>query len=143
MGHLDTKGPDGPRIDLGGGRVLDEQQITERQYDAPDPWDQPNPLVLLLACESAKVELAALSSIVDALASAGAAGIVGTEYDVFSGLTSRFAHDVTLGMWGADDGPPQSLGASVTAFRRRLLVEGNPLGFVFTPFGSSELTLVH
>lgn len=143
VGHLLTDAPLGSRIDLGGDRLLNGLGITQRQYDVIDAWQQPNPLVLLLACESAKIELRTLGSMVDALASAGAAGIVGTEYDVFSGLSSRFAFEVTVAMWGDDDTPAMSLGTAITAFRRRLLLEGNPLGFVFTPFGRSELHLVH
>ncbi len=136
LGHLLLKFTE-PRIELAHDGYLNANLVTRGLKKHLSAWTQPNSLVLLMACESAAVSVATISGLVDALTQCGAAGVVGTECDVFSDLVGRFAGELTLRMWS--DG--QSLGEAIVALRRELLLEGNPLGFAFTPFGPSELHL--
>ena len=99
-------------------------------------WEQPNTVILLLACGSSTTDVTTLNDIVTSLASAGAGAVIGTESPVFPRLVCRFGREVTQDLFAG-----RNLGVAVTDFHRRLLRSGNPLAFAFTCIGSLELEL--
>ena len=100
-------------------------------------WEQPNTLVMLMACSSGATEITTLNNFVTNLNSAGAAAVVGTECLIFSSLVGRFAQEVTSDLW---NGKP--LGEAVKFFNRRLVSTGNPLAFAFNCLGNANLKLI-
>jgi hypothetical protein len=137
LGHLETEPilgqPKGPRIVLPKGWLL-PGEITDRFSEKT--WGQPKTLFLLMGCQAALMDLGTLVGFGTAFNSAGAAGIAGPEVVAFSRLLTRFAQDITLDLWRKEQ-----LGAAISAFRRRLLVAGNPLAFVFQVLGGANVHL--
>jgi hypothetical protein len=102
-------------------------------------WEEPQrPLVLLLACGSARKRLGELTSLVDALLIVGAAGVAGTEWDVDAERATRFGSWIIDGMLDATK--PQRLGEVVRGYVHQALREGDALPFVFTVYGDADLT---
>jgi hypothetical protein len=140
LGHMaiaDAAGePRGPRLILHPGKAwLQDRKVIDFRR-AHGRWSQPRSLVMVLACAAGATEPATVTDFMLAFHNAGAGAVIGTECTVFSGLLSRFAAEVTGSLLeGA------SLGAALTGFRRRLLSERNPLGFVFNALGNADLTL--
>lgn len=134
--------PEDPRIVLDDeilddkARWLTEEHLSEcfQDFDGM-PWCQPRPLILLMVCQSALGATGSVNSFANILSQAGALGVVGTECTVFSELAATFAGDVTLALW---DGK-QTVGQAMTLARRKLLAEGNPLGFVFHCIGGADV----
>jgi hypothetical protein len=124
----------GTTIDLPAGEQLVPEDIRSR-VQAEKEWGDPHPVIVLAACESVSVTLETLTSFLPAFADAGASAIVGTEIVVFESLACRVARE--LATYLLEKRFP--LGDAVLRLRRVLLCEGNPLGFVFTPYGSAEL----
>jgi hypothetical protein len=98
-------------------------------------WDEPHPVVLLAACESGGADLATLTSFINAFANARAAAVIGTETTLFEGLAIRFTKEMTRALLNH-----LPLGEAVLQFRRGLIDEYNPLGFVFTAYGDADLS---
>jgi len=137
IGHYETrdipKQLPGPRILLNAtGACLRATDITARDISDGE-WNDPRPLVLLMACSSTVTTPATLNDLLIALNGAGAAAIVGTECTIFTDLVSRFAREVTIDVWKG-----VAVGKAVTAFRRRMFAEGNPCGMLFSLFGDSD-----
>jgi hypothetical protein len=142
LGHLEMKPitaePDEPRIVLVPSQKWFTANSILKSLRIKSRWkQQPNTLVLLMACSAGATEISTLNDFVTALTSAGAAAVVGTECLIFSSLVSRFAHDLTTEMW-----KKKTLGEAVKFFNRRLVGSGNPLAFVFNYLGDADLTLV-
>jgi hypothetical protein len=137
LGHLETKRivqePIGRRIVLPKGWLL-PGEIVDRVLNSS--WEQPHTLVLLMGCQTSLAEIGTLSDFGAAFNSARAAGVVGTEVVAFSRLLTRFATEVALALWHEE-----KLGPAITGFRRRLLVAGNPLAFVFSALGGADIQL--
>ena len=141
LGHHEKRAiagePEGPRIVLPGG-WLQASDITDHQIEE-DRWvAQPRTLALLMACESAAMESDSLNDFVLAFASAGAAAVVGTEVNTFSGIAAEFAREVTAMVW-LNRGT--QIGEAIRRFRLALASGRNPLGFVFTAYGSADLSI--
>ena len=136
LGHLEGAG-DAPRIGLSGGRYVEGDPVTRREFTQGE-WLDPRSIVFLMACSSSATRHATLAGLPLAFTSAGAGGVIGTEAPVFTGLAARFAHEVTLDLWSG-----KSIGEAVMQFRRRLLGSMNPLPFAFTAFGDADLRVVH
>lgn len=127
----------GPRLTLPGGKWLQPKDLLGRAQKLPGDrrkWKEPNPVILLAACESAGADLGSLATFLGAFADSRAAAVVGTEVVVFEGIASRFGEEVAADLL---DG--KSLGEAIVRFRRSLLQQLNPLGLVFTPYGSADL----
>lgn len=140
IGHLETRDlpgePPGPRVVIEPGiQWLREKEVTERTED-DRPLAQPEPIVLLLACGSAGVQLETLNHLFTSLVRAGTAAVVGAETLTFTRLVSPFARDLTVALCQGE-----TLGEALRQARGRLLAAGNPLGFVFTAFGDADLQL--
>jgi hypothetical protein len=139
LGHLEIKpiagDPVGPRIALPKDRDwLLPGEILDRVLEKT--WDQPRTVVLLMGCQTALMDLGTLTGFLTAFNSACAAGVAGTEVVAFSRLLTRFAQEIALALWRKE-----TLGAAITDFRRRLLVAGNPLAFVFQALGGADIHL--
>jgi hypothetical protein len=147
--HLETRPiegePAGPRLVFEGdgsflspGDVSDRWQRPRAQHGGDfEPWAPPRPVVFLMACHSAAIEQSLLGGFAEAFHTAGALAIVGTEAPAFAALVSEFARTVARAWWSG----AVTLGQAVTRFRTELLARGNPLGFVFTALGNSDLKL--
>jgi hypothetical protein len=140
LGHYETPAPDKPQITFAGNGWLQPADITQKVQDLTK-WSAPNPLVVLAACESAAASLASITSFLSAFADARASAVVGTETTVFEGLACRFAKEIAAAMMQDPPagGKRQTLGNAVLQFRRQLLLDFNPLGLVFTPYGDAGL----
>lgn len=102
------------------------------------PWEQPNPMILLMACESGKTQLSDLNGFVQAFHATGASAIVGTECPIFSGIAALFAQEIVLKLWNEKT----NLGEAVQSFNREMFCRNIPLPFVFSCIGSSDLKVV-
>lgn len=118
-------------------RALSDTKIINAACALAEWTSEPRPLVLLMACGSAKTALADLTTFIDTFLGIGAAGIIGTENTVFSDLAAHFAEEVVLGL----SRPGTTLGAAVRSFTAGLLRRGNPLPFSFSVFGSADLRI--
>jgi hypothetical protein len=143
LGHLETRElpgePRGPRIVLvPKAKWLQDKHIIDRCRGGKTWRRQPRSLVMVLSCLSGAVEPATVTDFVRAFKHAGAAAVIGTECTAFSGLLGRFGTYVTRALL-----EQRTLGEAVTGFRRQLLTERNPLGFIFNVVGSADLVLAH
>jgi len=138
VGHLTNtrkpSEPNRPRIYITSSeRFLDTVALRRaKQSNGTQRWEQPHrPIVLLLGCDTGRSGLGEVHNFVSSLSSAGAAAIVATEEKIDTRLAGDLASTIVpaLGQTGA--------GESLRAWRARLMTERNPLGMVFTCFGSS------
>ena len=141
LGHLETRElpgePRGPRIVLvPKEKWLQDKHIIDRCRGGRTWGQQPRSLVMVLSCLSGAVEPATVTDFIRAFKHAGAAAVIGTECTAFSGLLGRFGTHVTRALVEG-----RTLGQAVTGFRRQLLTERNPLGFIFNAVGSADLVL--
>ncbi|MFG1622526.1 hypothetical protein [Kribbella sp. NPDC049227] len=139
VGHLTkTPKPDEPpgtRIYIRAAeRWLDTEGLREaRRKRAPSRWTQPQrPIVLLLGCDTGSSGLDEVFSFVNSLTASGAAAIVATEEKIDTSLAGSLAATMVpaLGTVGVGEG--------LRDWRAQLMAEGNPLGLLFTCFGSAE-----
>jgi hypothetical protein len=138
VGHYETRDlpgePSGARLTLPGGSWLQADEIIERAQEERRTWAKPHPLILLGCCEGTAADLGTLTGFLSAFADAHAGAVVGSETVVFEGLACRFGKEITAALFGG-----ASLGEAVLRFRRDLLRQASPLGFVFTPYGDAGL----
>ncbi|HVR39277.1 MAG TPA: CHAT domain-containing protein [Thermoanaerobaculia bacterium] len=136
LGHYQTRPVTGelnlPRIRIPGGWLIADDILTKVEND--DAWNGHHPLVILAACDSAGEDLLTMNGFVTAFAKARAGAVLGTETTVFESLARRFSRSVAEALL-----KNQSLGVAVLDFRRELLHELNPLGFVFSAYGDADL----
>jgi CHAT domain len=145
LGHMETEElenqPPGPRLVLEGSRKnpthwLRDTDVMDRvEYDKP--WDAPNPIVVLLSCDSANTSPETLSNLVLSFLKAHASAVVGTECMVFSGLLARFGTELAEAMIRDH----RTLGEALRASRRGLLHQGIPLAFVVNAIGIADLKI--
>ncbi|MGB9181085.1 MAG: CHAT domain-containing protein [Pyrinomonadaceae bacterium] len=101
-------------------------------------WDTPRPLVFINGCHTTALEPEkAIEFITAFVASADAAGVIGTEITIFEPLATAFAEDCLRRFLG---GTP--IGEAVRTTRLKLLKDGNPLGLVYIPYVMANLRLV-
>lgn len=139
VGHLTkTPKPDEPpgtRIYIRAAeRWLDTEGLREARMERdPSRWTQPQrPIVLLLGCDTGSSGLDEVFSFVNSLTASGAAAIVATEEKIDTRLAGALAAAMVpaLGTVGVGEG--------LRDWRAQLMAEGNPLGLLFTCFGSAE-----
>jgi hypothetical protein len=128
--------PAGPRLRMPGDRWLRHEDLLNRRINGAEAWDDPHPIVLLAACSAVAEDLKTLTGFLTAFADAGASAVVGTETVIYEGLAARFGKEMALAIV-----QNRTLGQALLEFRRGLLLEQNPLGFVFTPYGEADLAL--
>lgn len=113
--------------------VLSNQQLSGR-------WTDPRqPLVLLLACQSGRHDVDELTSLVDAFLVSGAAGVAGTEWDVHAETAANFARHIIEHTLAAPS--KVALGEAMRLFVHESLCNGSIWPFVFTVYGSADLTV--
>lgn len=135
LGHLDLD----RRIKLPSDpQWLTADEITDYAANAPSDWDQPNSIILLMACEALNMNASTLNDHALALTAAGAAAVVGPECRIFSPFACRVAEDLILAL--LKEG--KTLGVALSDFRRHLVRAGNPLGFAFTAYGDADVAIV-
>jgi hypothetical protein len=127
-------------------RLMDSNRMAEGFFSratiaqraiTPAPWGQPRSIVMLMACESAATSLQTVNNFVNALRTAGASAIIGTECIIDSGFAASFAHSVTVALFKEN----KTLGQAITAFRRESLEKGLPLAFAFNAIGNVDLKI--
>ena len=123
--------------DIGEMRVSARWLSQIRSKNHPR-WEAPyRPVVLLMACQSARTQLGELTNLVDAFLATGAAAVAGTEWNVLASQAAAFAThllDKTL----ARDLP---LGEAVRSFVIDGLRKQDISPFVFTVYGNADLTI--
>lgn len=111
--------------------------VLDRRKRARKAWSQPRSICFLMACGAAALSIDTVTALAPALIKAGALAVAGTEVEVTEALAARFAEEVLHDLFV--DGA--QLGEASVSFRRKLLAEGNPLGFLFTVYGDAELSV--
>jgi hypothetical protein len=111
-------------------------ELSNKVTSGVPEWEDPRPIILQMTCDSADVDVATLNHFLLQWNSAGAAAIVGTEASVGAGIASQCAESVTRKLWNKTP-----LGEAITGYRRELIFEGNPLGFLFTAYGDVDLAV--
>lgn len=111
-------------------QLLDERIINDNCWEK-----EPLPLVLLISCYNATMQVNALGSMIKDFHTAGAAAIVGTECDITSDLAAKFVKDILNGLYrdGLD------LGTAIQRFNQSCFQSLNPMPFTFTCFGNTDL----
>jgi hypothetical protein len=97
---------------------------------------QPQPLVVLNCCESVAMTPEVIHGFLTKLRRLGAAGVVGTEIEVFSPLARAFGRQVLQGLLNG-----QSAGEAFVAARHYFLRQLNPMGLAFTLHAPASLHL--
>lgn len=123
--HLD------PEITLPGNRSLSTLAVRTRRRKTQ--LEDPRPVVFLLACETALINVRTLTDFVSEFHLARAAVILGTEVVAFRSLLARFGREITLALW-----QEKKLGEAIRDFRRKMMVAGNPTPFVFHAVGNTD-----
>jgi len=140
LAHMETRQipgqPASPRLVLNNGEWLTQESITAKRSLFARAWQQPRPIVFLMACKSAASDMKTINDFVSAWNGCGAAAILGTEAVVGSDLASHFALEVGKGLWNRS-----TLGEVVADYRRALARRGNILAFVFQAIGDVDLTI--
>jgi hypothetical protein len=140
LGHLTRRRvrtePAGPRIYVRATeRFINPRALSDTRRER-GRWRSPQrPIVLLLACNSADDALGEVHSFVARLASAGAAAVIATEQKVDTRLAAGASTSVVQSL--ATAGP----GEALRRWRAQLLADGDPFGFLFTCFGSADVTV--
>lgn len=118
------------------GAHISVSELSDRQVKGL--WGHPHrPLVLLMACESARKDTGELIGLMDAFLRSGAAAVVGTEWKVDTATVTSFAEDIV----GLTLGQPQgvALGTAIQHYARSRLAENSIAPFIFTTYGSADL----
>src|SRR5262249_27681087 len=101
-------------------------------------WKQ-NPLVFINGCGSVGFNPAAPSGFITSfIQDRKASAVIGTEVTVWERLATEMG--LTFFQQFLAD-KPKSAGAALTHARRKLLLKNNPLGLVYTLYGSADLHL--
>lgn len=123
------------RITLPGqNRWLHPKDLFNRLQKELTFFTDPSPIVVLAACDSAAADLSTFVDFIQAFDGAGAAAIVGVEIPILQQHAARLGKRLTLGLFQSE-----SLAQAILSYRRELLLENNPLGFVVTSFGDARL----
>lgn len=103
-------------------------------------WTDPQrPMVLLLACQSARRDVGELTSLTDAFLASGAAAVAGTEWDVMTDVAADFAQHLIKQTVGKS--PQAALGEAMKQFANSCLRNSNLSAFIFTVYGNADLTI--
>lgn len=128
--HAFHPGADGADISI---PILAQQRLKGH-------WTEPRqPLVLLLACQSARRDIGELTSLLDAFLVSGAAGAIGTEWDVQASTAAEFATHIIQHTLAAS--PKVPLGETMRRFVHDSLRAGSIWPFVFTVYGNADMTV--
>lgn len=111
-------------------------------YDLQGPkiaWPAPpHPLVFINGCHTAALDPEQAYNLVESFVERGCAGVIGTEITIFEQLACEFAEECLKQFLAGD----KTIGHAIHAARLELLKKGNPLGLVYTPYATTDLSLV-
>jgi len=114
-------------------------QILINKVIKDSPWTgEPLPLVFLISCFNATMTLNSLNSLVEDFNTAGASAIIGTECDITSDLGAAFIKEMMTSLYTEK----KDIGEAIQAFNQNRFRSYNPLAFVFTCFGNSNLKII-
>ncbi|MBP1203105.1 hypothetical protein JOD97_001119 [Duganella sp. 1411] len=125
------------RPEIGEMRVSARWLSQTRSASHPR-WEAPyRPVVLLMACQSARTRLGELTNLVDAFLATGAAAVAGTEWNVLTSQAAAFATHLLEKTLGRE----LPLGEAVRSFVIDGLRNQDISPFVFTVYGNADLTI--
>ena len=129
--HGGTKDQEGLKIPyLSVGAPAEEVIIRATLRQAQVRWPDSRPLVFINGCHTTALDPdAALDFVTGFVQQARACGVIGTEITVFEPLACDFA----MAFWKRFITGEQ-VGKAIQLARLDLLMKGNPLGLVYTPF---------
>jgi hypothetical protein len=139
-GRQPLPGSDAPIPFLGIG---DEERLTTGDlitwsFDwESGHWADTSPLVFINGCHTAEITPEALVNFVDAFVGVYAAGVIGTEIV----LEQRVANEAGKTFFYYFKNRNCSVGQALQQVRLTLLLKGNLLGLVYTPYCSADLHL--
>ncbi|MBM2620728.1 hypothetical protein JIG36_35035 [Actinoplanes sp. LDG1-06] len=138
VGHLTTALVDSesrhPRIYVRATeKYLDTANLrTAKRTNGTRRWEKPyRPIILLLGCDTGRTGLDDMHSFVSSLSSAGAAAVIATEGKIDTRLAGELACELVPAL------AERGAGEALRYWRSQLMADGNPLGLVFTCFGSA------
>ena len=102
------------------------------------PWPATRPIVMLLACESARQDTHELVSLTDAFLHAGATAVISTECTVKAGEALDFGKEATAALPGGTS----TLGEVMQAYYRNALRTGQGVPMLFTAYGNADLSVM-
>jgi hypothetical protein len=116
-----------------------EKGITPDTFAADELWwEDPQPLVFINGCRTAALEPKLMLDFVSAfVACYHAAGVIGTEIQVFQQLARSFAEECLRRFLVEGE----TIGEAIRETRLKLLKYGNPLGLIYTIYANSSLRL--
>jgi hypothetical protein len=128
-----------PYLEVGiEDRIFPSDVVTWSVADWPNPhWELSRPLVFVNGCHTAELTPDALVNFVDTFAGVYAAGVIGTEISVHQRLANEAASTFFGYLLAA-----VAVGEAIRRMRFHLLAKGNLLGLAYTPYCSTELTLL-
>lgn len=101
-------------------------------------WQQIRPLVFINGCHTTQLSPEKAMDLVSAfVATAQAAGVIGTEITIFEPIATNFAEECFRRFLVEK----QTLGEAIRGARLKMLKEGNPLGLVYIPYAMPGLHL--
>jgi hypothetical protein len=120
------------------GPLADERAISSENLNPMKiSWpDQPMPLVLLNGCETVAVTPEMAHGLLDRMHELGAAGVVGTEIQVYPSLAYPFSLELMERLLTGS-----SIGEAFLAERKELLRRFTPLGLAYTYHAAAALHL--
>jgi len=99
------------------------------------PWEAQRPIVLLMACESARQDTHELVTLTDAFLQSGAAAVIGTEWTVLAGDALAFGQQATDSLLLGK----AKLGEVMRDYYRKSLTECTQVPMLFTAYGNADL----
>lgn len=125
--------PDEPHLALGAAGAVG--WITASQLAGLPPLRH-HPLFFLNGCGTAAFDSTRPAQLILSLMAARAGGVIGTEVTIWEGLAGEMARLFLQGFLGK-----KPAGQALLEARRALLDRYNPLGLVYTLYGSADLKL--
>lgn len=121
---------------------LDEHEISATRLMTAKvhnlPWEATRPIVMLMACESARQDTHELVSLTDAFLQAGAAAVIGTEWNVKAWEALDFGKTATAALLSGKS----TLGQVMQAYYRQGLTSGQGVPMLFTAYGNADLSVM-
>jgi hypothetical protein len=126
----------GPSLDLGLGHVNEIGDLIRPQDFAGKAWSNA-PLVFINACAGNGFEAYAPSPFIKQfIQGRGAGAVIGAEVIVWESLAAEFAYEFFSSFLAGE-----SAGQAMLVARGKLLAKFNPLGLVYSLYGSADLRI--
>src|SRR6266540_5845010 len=127
-GISESGGARDPYLNVG---PLNDEPLVPETVGEEVHWSDPHPLVFINGCHTTALDADTVLGFVTTLIERSkACGVIGTEITVFEPLAGAFAKR----FWELFLGGTLNIGEAIQQARLDLLLAGNPLGLVYTPF---------